>query len=48
MNLNFEVEGPNTWQLVTGNDPSQLSSNAQAAYFAKHSALENLLLGMVR
>ena len=26
----FEVEGPDTWQLVTGKDPSWVSSNAQA------------------
>ena len=30
MNLNFDVEGPDTWQLVTEKDPIQVSSKAQA------------------
>ena len=46
MNLIFEVEGPDTWQLVMGKDPTQLSSNAQATMFTYHTALENLLIGM--
>ena len=28
--FNFEVEGPETWQVVTGKDSSWVSSNAQA------------------
>ena len=28
MNFNLEIEGPHTWQLVTGKDPSWVSSNA--------------------
>ena len=41
MNLNFEVGGPETSQLVTGKDPSSVSSNGQATKFFKHTALEN-------
>ena len=29
-------------------DPSSVSSNAQATYFAKYTALESLLFGMLR
>ena len=45
--LNFEVEASDTWQLVTVKNLSWVSSNACMTAFAKHLALENLLLGMV-
>ena len=46
--FNFEIRGCDTWHLVTGKNSTWMSSNAQANSFAKHIALENLLLGMVR
>ena len=36
MKLNFEVEGSDTWQMVTCKDLCWVSSNAQATYFATH------------
>ena len=44
MDLNFEVEGPDTYQLVTGKDSSLVSSNAQATYFAKKLLLRTCCL----
>ena len=48
MNLNVKVEGPETWQWVTGKDPSCGSNNAQATQLSQHTALENLSCGIVR
>ena len=46
--LSFKIEGPITWQLVTGRDASWVSSNTQAIIFAQFTAKANLLLGTVR
>ena len=47
LNLNFEVEGPDTGQFVTGKDPREWLVILILLDFAS-TALENLLCGMVR
>ena len=46
MNFNFEVEGPDIWQLVTGKDPSSMKKECShnlifQTHWSKESVAQN-------